>query len=190
MLRLAPLSQVLCRQAAYIGRPVVHRRGPSADGLADNQLMHPHPIRHTGFTLIELMIVLAIAAILASLAWPAFTSAINKSRRSDAMSALAQVTQSQERWRANHDKYQATLANLVGASASTSRGGHYDLSMVADSVTGTGYKANATVKNTSPQTSDKNCQVLQVEMIGGNIIYRSGSTSAVSNSTPDPCWVR
>ena len=152
--------------------------------------MHSRSVSHSGFTLIELLVVLAIAAILASLAWPAFTTAVNKSRRSDAMSALAQLTQAQERWRANNASYQATLANLVGATAAVSPGGHYDISMVADSVTGTGYKANATVKNSSAQTSDTNCQVLQVEMQGGNIIYRSGANASVANGSPDPCWVK
>ena len=152
--------------------------------------MTPHPVHRTGFTLIEMLIVLAIAAILAALAWPAFTTAINKSRRADAMSALAQISQSQERWRANNTSYQSTLANLVGASASVSPGNHYDLSMVTGSVSSTGYKTNATVKSSSPQTSDTNCQVLQVEMSGGNIIYRSGPDASVANGTPDPCWMR
>ena len=152
--------------------------------------MHSRPVHHSGFTLIEVLIVLAIAAILASMAWPAFTTAINKSRRSDAMTALAQITQSQERWRANKPSYQATLANLVGASAGVSPGGHYDLSMVAGSVTSTGYKANAAVKLGSPQNADTNCKVLQVEMSNGNLSYRSGPDDNVGNGTPDPCWVR
>ena len=152
--------------------------------------MHSRPLRYAGFTLIEVLIVLVIAAILASMAWPAFNTAINKSRRSDAMSALAQITQSQERWRANNPSYQATLPNLVGASANVSPGGHYDLSMVAGSVTNTGYKANAAVKTGSAQIADTNCQVLQVEMQNGNIIYRSGPNTNVANGAPDPCWVR
>ena len=185
-----PLKQVPCRPAARLRRPAVDQPSPSAGASADNCGMTPHPVRRTGFTLIEMLIVLAIAAILAALAWPAFTTAINKSRRADAMSALAQISQSQERWRANNTSYQSTLANLVGASASVSPGNHYDLSMVASSVSGTGYKANATVKSSSAQIADTNCQVLQVEMSGGNIIYRSGPDASVANGTPDPCWVR
>ena len=143
-----------------------------------------------GFTLIELMVVLAIAAILAALAWPAFTDAVNKSRRSDAFSALANITQSQERWRANNPSFQSDRSLLVGATNGISPGGHYDLTMVPNSVSSTGYKVNASVRVGSPQTSDTLCQVLQVEMSQGNISYRSGPTLAVGNEAPDPCWVR
>jgi type IV pilus assembly protein PilE len=146
--------------------------------------------RTDGFTLIEMLVVLAIVAILAALAWPAFTDAMNKSRRSDAMSALANITQAQERWRANNPGFQGDRSLLVGATSATSPGGHYDLAMVASSVSSTGYKANAAVRSGSPQVSDAACQFMQVEMSQGNIIYRSGPTSAVGNATPDPCWVR
>ena len=143
-----------------------------------------------GFTLIEMMVVLAIVAILAALAWPAFTAAMNKSRRSDAMAALANITQAQERWRANNPRFQDDLALLTGATNGLSRAGHYDLVMVANSVSGAGYKANATVRSGSPQTSDTVCQVMQVQMALGNITYRSGPDSGVGNGAPDPCWVR
>jgi type IV pilus assembly protein PilE len=143
-----------------------------------------------GFTLIELMVVLVVIAVLAALAWPAFTNAMNKSRRSDAMSALANITQAQERWRANNPGFQNDLSLLVGATGAVSSGGHYNLSMVANSVSNTGYKVNAAVRSGSPQISDTVCQVMQVEMAQGNINYRSGPDSAVGNGSPDPCWVR
>jgi len=136
------------------------------------------------------MVVLAIVAILAALAWPAFTDAVNKSRRSDAMSALANITQAQERWRANNPGFQSDRSLLAGATSAVSPGGHYALDMVPNSVSSTGYKANATVSIGSPQASDTACQVMQVEMSQGNISYHSGPTSAVGNGTPDPCWVR
>ena len=143
-----------------------------------------------GFTLIEVMVVLVIVAILAALAWPAFKNALNRSRRSDAMAALANITQAQERWRANNPRFQDDRSLLVGATNSVSPGEHYDLDMVPNSVSSTGYKADASVRSGSPQASDSACQVMQVEMSQGNIIYRSGPTSAVGNGAPDPCWVR
>ena len=47
-----------------------------------------HERRIAGFTLVELMIVLAILAALAALAWPTYQNAVQRSRRADAVSAL------------------------------------------------------------------------------------------------------
>ena len=152
-------------------------------------MRHPAPPADTGFTLVELMITLAVMAILAALAWPALQEAVQKSRRSDAMSALATIMQAQERWRANNPAYQATLADLPGAQATTSSDRHYDLSLVAGSVTATGFTARATARAASPQSGDSRCQALQVVVNGGNITYNSLAGGAL-NAAPDPCWVR
>ena len=143
-----------------------------------------------GFTLVELMIVVAIMAVLAALAWPSLQSAVQKSRRADAMSALASIMQAQERWRANRPQYQATLADLVGASDAQSPDGHYDLSLVDGTVTATGYTAQATAHSNSAQTADAQCRSLQVVVAAGRITYRSLNSGAGANLAPDPCWVR
>lgn len=108
----------------------------------------------SGFTLVELMIALAIMAILAAMAWPALQEAVQKSRRADGMSALANVMQAQERWRANNPTYQATLANLPGAQSGTSPDQHYTITLVAGSVTATAYITQATARSSSPQSGD------------------------------------
>ncbi len=142
-----------------------------------------------GFTLVELMIVLAIMAFIAALAWPALQQAVQKSRRADGMSALANIMQAQERWRANNPAYQGTLADLPGASAAVSPDQHYNLSLVAGSVTATAFTARATARTASPQNSDSPCQTLELDINGGTISYRSLSGGA-PNAAPDPCWVR
>lgn len=143
-----------------------------------------------GFTLVELMIALAVMAILAALAWPALQEAVQRSRRADGMSALAAVMQAQERWRANNPTYQATLADLPGAQSAISPDQHYDLTLVDGSVTETGYKARATARSGSPQRSDTRCQTMQVTVDGGTITYASLASGGVTNAEPDPCWVR
>ncbi|MEK8048797.1 type IV pilin protein [Ideonella sp. DXS22W] len=147
------------------------------------------PPRDRGFTLVELMIVLAVLAILVGVAWPSYQSAVQKGRRADAMAALAQLMQAQERWRSEHASYQATLSSLPG-TGSTSPEGHYTLTLVDDSVTATGYTARATAKSSSPQTHDSVCRVMQVAVSGGSITYSSLTASNTTNSAPDPCWVK
>ena len=73
------------------------------------QHRHAHSSAQTGMTLIELLIVLVIVGILAGVAWPSFREAVHKSRRADAMSALTEIMQAQERWRANNPAYSASL---------------------------------------------------------------------------------
>ena len=58
-----------------------------------------------GFTLIELMIVIAVIAVLASIALPAYTEQVRKSRRSDALSNISQLALQLEKWRASNPSY-------------------------------------------------------------------------------------
>jgi type IV pilus assembly protein PilE len=144
----------------------------------------------TGFTLVELMIAVAILGLLSALAWPMLQDAVHRSRRADAMSALAMIQQAQERWRANNPEYKASLTGLTGGDAARSPDQHYDLSLVDDGLDRrTGYTARATARSGSPQGSDTRCQWLQVTVNGGSIAYTSSGSGGV-NAAPDPCWAR
>jgi type IV pilus assembly protein PilE len=69
--------------------------------------------RSRGFTLIELMIVVAIIAILASLAYPAYTGAILKGKRAQGRTAVLDLLQQQERYFTQNGSY---MSFAVGAS--------------------------------------------------------------------------
>jgi type IV pilus assembly protein PilE len=139
-----------------------------------------------GFTLIELMIVVAVVALLASVAIPTYLDHIRKTRRADAIARVAQVQQAQERWRANNATY-ATLTQLgIGA---TTADGHYSLS-ITGSPTATNYQVLATA--TGAQASDTNCKFLGLTMSGGNLTFASGPNSPPANTgaAANRCWNR
>ncbi len=67
-----------------------------------------------GFTLIELMIVVAIIGILAAIAIPQFTSYRRKAQDAGAISALKYLSTAMENYYTSNDTYTATRVNLTG----------------------------------------------------------------------------
>jgi type IV pilus assembly protein PilE len=88
-----------------------------------------------GFTLIELMITVAIIGVLAAFAFPAYTDYVRKSRRADAMSALQQIQLNQAKWRANNPAYAEALAD-VWPHGETSSETHFVLEITESSASG------------------------------------------------------
>ena len=74
---------------------------------------------HKGFTLIELMIVVAIVAILASIAYPAYTDSVRKGKRAQARTALAELMQQQERYMTQRNCYLSFTTATDGKATAT-----------------------------------------------------------------------
>lgn len=128
-----------------------------------------------GFTLVELMVAVAVVGILAGLAYPSFQSSVRKARRADAVDSASAVLQAQERWRANNATYASTLTILNVASTTT--GGYYTLALSGN--TATAYTLTFTPVSGKSQTSDSGCTSLTVSVASGNPAY-----------APATCWSR
>jgi type IV pilus assembly protein PilE len=74
-------------------------------------------LRTRGFTLIELMIVVAIVAILAAITLPSYQESVRKARRVEGRSALTQLMQQQERYYSLHTTYIAFSQKSTGGDA-------------------------------------------------------------------------
>ena len=144
----------------------------------------PRPGRRArGFTLVELMICLVIVGVLSSIAYPAFSSTIASTRRSDALLGLMKVQLLQERFRSEHPSY-GDLSQLGLGGASPSR--HYDIAVLNPSAHGYVVHASAI----GSQQQDAPCRHLRLTVEGLNVVYASGETDATSNAVAanSRCW--
>jgi len=112
-------------------------------------------------TLIELMIVIVIVAILASIAIPSYGRYVTRSQRADAKSALLALATAQEKFYLQCNAYAADIAAANSCADSelafseTSERGWYDLSIAA--TTATTFTVRADVAAGGVQVKDTAC---------------------------------
>lgn len=135
--------------------------------------------RHSGFTLIELMIVLVVAAILVAIAIPMYSNQVRESRRTDARSALLDLAGREERYFATNNIYTNSAANLgYAAFPATVGSGYYTVAAPTVPAGGASYSITATAVGT--QAADAACASLTVTSTGQQTSTGTGSAAT--------CW--
>ncbi len=138
-------------------------------------------IKHKGFSLIELMIVVAVIAIIASIAIPSYERQVTKTRRTDGQSKLLEIMSKQERHYSLNNTYVANLSTLSDYDNNpvASDEGYYSIAAAA---CGSGITScvQLTATPQGAQAGDTECGALTYDSRG---VKGEGGTGSVND-----CW--
>lgn len=147
-----------------------------------NRSRTPARSQAAGFTLVELMIVVAIVAILSAIAYPSYQEHVIKSRRATAQTCLLELAQFMERFYTTNMRYDQTpsgaAVSLPATSCRTDLGAFYTFGFAAGQPQATTYTLEAVPKGAQ---NDPKCGTLGVNQQG--VKTKSGTAASVSE-----CW--
>lgn len=140
-----------------------------------------------GFTLIELMITVAIVGILAAIAYPSYQNYILRSHRSEGMALLSEAAARMERYYAQNSTYATASFKGLGLTSDANATGldspnkYYSLRLV--NLAATTYNLSVVPQNA--QASDK-CGTLTLDSTG--LRGAAGTTADKDAATVTNCW--
>ncbi len=142
--------------------------------------------RNAGFTLMELMIVVAILGLLSGLALPAYTNYIVDARRAEARADVLRIRDLAERYYLKAGSYDFAQIQNAGPQSD-----YYDYSISAGSLGNNSYLVIANAKGTQAAKDDV-CPSLGVGSSGDTHSYKkkNGKKEYASDDPlgGDPCW--
>lgn len=160
--------------------------------------------RRRGFTLIELMITVAIVGVLAAIAYPSYQDSVLKGRRAEGRTALLNLLQQQERYYTQTGSYlsfSAGASGSNGATASANSGVSIPFKTTSgDSSTSFAYQLKAEACSSTlaltecillsavPQRTDADVGTLTLMSTGVKSCVATGSSPSVSPAKPSICW--
>jgi len=135
----------------------------------------------TGFSLIELIVVLAIVGIMTCFAYPSYQHQITMAHRMDGQTALLDLANRMEQYYASHNTYEkSTIATRLTSdvlSQSKSPEGWYTLTITT--ATANTFSLQA-IANQTQAEHDPNCRVLTFNHLGVR--------GSISNHEDAKCW--
>lgn len=140
-----------------------------------------------GFTLIELMIVVAIIGILAAIAYPSYTDSVLKGRRAEGRAALAELLQQQERYMTQRNVY----FSFTNASGTTVPATVPFKTFSGDSQAKAAYHLQASVCAAGVALSE--CVMVEAIPVGsdpqaGRLQVLSTGIKQCTGTKPTVCW--
>ena len=134
--------------------------------------------KYNGFTLIELMIVVAIIGVISAIAYPSYSSYMKKARRADAKVGLSKLADRQERFYLQNNTY-TDLFTAAGLNTSqTSEEGYYKFSIPSADVNGFVITATAL----TGQSTDIDCKTMSLSSTGLK------TATAGTGGDENKCW--
>lgn len=136
--------------------------------------------QQSGFSLIELMIVIVILGVLMAIAIPNYNGYLERTRRTDARGALLEIASAQERIYFERNQYTSAIAdvwNYQEDGVSVSNEGHYVLSVALTDDDTNRFTATATAQN--KQTGDADCATFTIDETG---------LKAATGDDSSGCW--
>ncbi|HMU86011.1 MAG TPA: type IV pilin protein [Agitococcus sp.] len=147
--------------------------------------------QNKGFTLMELMVTVAIIGILASIAIPSYRQYVLRGNRADMQAQMLVIAAALERYKAQNFRYQgATLSNtgIYGASVYPQQGqAHYTLTLTGDNTDGTP-NLTWTLKAQATSNTQKQDGVLMLNSAGQRCWLQGAATTTCTLGDAAQGW--